>query len=182
MTFFSWPAGCKQAWYKPRQGKHHAKVFIDFFVLLIWWCGWTLLKCPIKKAVHENASPMKFGIILIATSQRYSNTYQRRPGSEQRITWFLSQGMQNAVSQCWVGSESLIQWASVPDKMSGREVTGQRCSSRHWEPRKPLSSGNFHGELAWFVLFYGWWMMSLDNFGHSNSRCNTGGTKGKQRG
>lgn len=117
--------------------------------VVIWWFGWTLLKSPIKKAVHENASPMKFGMILIVTSQRYSSTYQRCPGPKQRITWFLSQGMQNAVSQCWVRSESPIQWASVPEKMPGTEVTSQRHSSGHesleslfsWE----ISIGNLRG-------------------------------------
>lgn len=49
MTLFFWPTGCKQAWWKFRQGKHHAKVFIDVFVLWLWWFGWTPLKPSIKK-------------------------------------------------------------------------------------------------------------------------------------
>lgn len=122
---FSWPASCKHALYKPRHGKHHTNVFFDFFVLLIWWFGWTLLKSPIKKGSAWKCLSHEIWNNLNCHKPEISSTYQRCPGPEQRITWFLSQGMQNAVSQCWAGSESLIQWASVPDKMSGREVTGQ---------------------------------------------------------
>lgn len=65
----------------------------------------------------------------------------------------------------------------------GRNVTSQGRSSKHWD--KPVSSDDFHWELASFELFYGSLMMSLDIFGQSNDMCKmgqgAGGAKGEQR-
>lgn len=127
------------------------------------------VKALYKKAMHENAPPpsTKLAITLVVTSRRHSNAHQSLPGPKQRITWFLSPEMRSASAEWGVNHRP------------AREVTGQGCSSKHW--RKPVSSGDFHRELAWFELFYGWWMTSLNNFGHSNGRCNMG-AQGESKG
>lgn len=85
---------------------------------------------------------------------------------------------QPVLSAEWItDSMSFSSWENAWDRSNQSETFFWT-----WEPRKPVFLGNFHWEFAWFVLFYGRWMMSLDNFGHSNGRCNMGGTKGKQRG